>query len=282
MKLLRWGPAGAERPGLLDAQGTVRDLSAVIADLEPSTVTLESLDRLRALDPARLPAVEGSPRLGPPLARVPNFHAIGLNYRKHAAESGVEPPAEPVVFSKATSSLSGPNDPVMIPRGSEKTDWEVELGVVIGKGGSYIAESEALGHVAGYCTVNDVSERSYQLEGTGQWIKGKSAPTFGPLGPWLVTADEIGDPQALGLWLDLNGERKQDGHTSDMIFTVAHIVSYLSRFFRLLPGDVVTTGTPHGVGMGLKPPRYLEPGDRLHLGVERLGEQTQDVVAYSE
>ncbi len=282
MKLLRWGPAGEERPGLLDADGNIRDLTHLLGDLEPGDMVIEVLDSLRALDASRLPLVEGPVRFGSALAHVANFFCVGLNYAKHAAESGVEPPKEPVLFSKASSALSAPNDPVILPKGSLKGDWEVELGVVIGAEASYVSEADALDYVAGYCVINDVSERAYQLESTGQWIKGKSAPTFGPLGPYIVTADEVPDPQNLGLWLDLNGERKQDGHTSDMIFSVAEIISYMSRYMLLQPGDVIATGTPHGVGMGLKPQRFLKAGDEMHLSVEGLGEQRQTVVAHND
>lgn len=282
MKLLRYGERGSEKPGLLDEDGNIRDLSAHIPDLGPETVTPETIDRLRSVDTASLPRVEGSPRIGSCVSRMPNFHAIGQNYAKHAEESGVPAPVEPVLFSKATSSLSGPFDDVVIPKGSLKTDWEVELGVVIGQRCEHVSEAEAPGHIAGYCVINDVSERAFQLESTGQWIKGKSAPTFGPAGPWLVTADEVADPQDLNLWLVLNGERVQDGHTSDMIFPVAEIVSYMSRYMALLPGDVIATGTPQGVGLGMKPPRFLKPGDEMRPGVEGLGEQRQKAVAYGD
>ena len=279
MKLLRFGPEGAERPGLLDADGGVRDLSGRCPDLEGAAVSIEALARLRDIDPASLPLVDTPGRIGACLARVPNFFCIGLNYARHAAETGAEPPKEPIVFSKASSALSGPFDPVIIPRGSEKCDWEVELGVVIGAETLYVDEDAALGHVAGYCTINDVSERAFQTERGGQWIKGKSAPSFGPVGPWLVTADEIPDPQALRLNLDLNGDRVQDSATSDMIFGVAEIVSYMSRFMKLMPGDVIATGTPSGVGMGMKPQRFLAPGDVMELEVEGLGRQRQEVRA---
>lgn len=281
MRLLRWGPQGDERPGLLDAKGGVRDLTHLLGDLEPADMTEEVLESLRALDAERLPPVEGGFRIGACLAHVTNFYCVGLNYAKHAAEAGIEAPKEPILFSKAASALSGPNDAIRLPRGSEKTDWEVELGVVIGRETEYVSEAEALDCVAGYCVVNDVSERAYQLESTGQWIKGKSAPTFGPAGPLLVTRDEVPDPQALGLWLELNGERVQDGNTGDMIFSVAEIIAYMSRFMRLMPGDLIATGTPSGVGMGMKPQRFLKEGDEMRLGVEGLGEQRQGVIAGS-
>lgn len=279
MKLMRVGPAGQEKPAILDAEGRVRDLSAKVGDFEGRGVSRAALDAIRALDIAALPVIEDAVRVGPCLAAVPNFYCIGLNYAKHAAETGSKEPAQPIVFSKASSALSGPFDPVTIPRDSEKADWEVELGVVIGRETLYVSEAEALDHVAGYCVINDVSERAFQIEMGGQWIKGKSAPTFGPVGPWLVTADEVPDPQALALSLDLNGERVQDSDTSDMIFSVRQIVSYMSRFMRLLPGDIIATGTPSGVGMGMKPPRFLKPGDVMELRIEGLGAQRQEVVA---
>lgn len=279
MKLLRYGPVGAEKTGALDAQGQVRDLSVVIPDLAGPAVTVEALSDLRALDLAALPLVEAPGRIGPCLSHVPNFFCVGLNYSKHARESGMDLPAEPILFSKASSALSGPNDPVIIPEGSAKTDWEVELGVVIGRETFGVAQSDALDHVAGYCVINDVSERSFQIERGGQWIKGKSAPSFGPLGPWLVTADEIPDPQALALSLDLNGNRVQDSTTADMIFPVTELISYMSRFMRLMPGDVIATGTPSGVGMGMSPQRFLQAGDVMDLRVEGLGEQRQQAVS---
>ena len=278
MKLLRVGPAGSERPALLDADGAVRDLSGHVPDLEGAGVSLEALDRIRALDPASLPVIGNPGRIGPCLARVPTFLCIGLNYAQHAAETGAEPPKEPIVFSKAASALSGPDDAVVIPRGSVKTDWEAELGVVIGREALYVSETEALSYVAGYCTVNDVSEREFQIERGGTWMKGKSAPSFGPTGPWLVTADEVPDPQDLRVSLTLNGETVQDSNTSDMIFGVAEIVSYLSRFMRLVPGDIIATGTPQGVGMGMKPQRFLKPGDVMEVEVEGLGRQRQEAV----
>ncbi len=279
MKLLRYGPQGAEKPGLLDSDGKIRDLSSVVEDVNGAALSPESLAKLAALDPASLPEADGASRIGPCVAGAGKFIAIGLNYSDHAAESGLEVPPEPVVFMKATSSICGPNDNVEIPRGSEKTDWEVELGVVIGSTAKYVEEADALNHVAGYCVVNDVSERAFQIEHSGQWVKGKSADTFGPIGPWLVTRDEVADPQALSMWLDVNGERQQDGSTSTMVYGVAFIVSYLSRFMTLQPGDIITTGTPPGVGMGQKPPRYLKAGDTVALGVEGLGQQQQHVIA---
>ncbi|CAJ0743951.1 Ureidoglycolate lyase [Ralstonia edaphis] len=282
MKLLRYGPKGQEKPGLLDAQGQVRDLSGVIDDIAGAALLPESLARLRALDISRLPIVDGTPqaglRLGACVGNVGKFICIGLNYSDHAAETGAEVPAEPVVFGKWTSAICGPNDDVEIPRGSVKTDWEVELGVVIGKGGRYISEADALAHVAGYCVINDVSEREYQLERGGTWDKGKGCDTFGPIGPWLVTADEVPNPQALHLWLEVDGHRYQNGSTSTMVFGVAHLVSYLSRFMSLQPGDVISTGTPPGVGLGQKPPVYLRAGQTMRLGIEGLGEQRQRTV----
>lgn len=277
MKLLRYGPRGAERPGTLDASGRIRDLSAHVGDLGGETVALAALDRLRRVDPESLPPVEGEPRIGACVSHAPTFHCVGLNYARHAAETGAKPPAEPILFSKAASALSGPFDPVLRPRDSVKLDYEVELGVVIGARAEYVSEAKALDHVAGYCVINDVSERTFQIERLGQWIKGKSAPTFGPTGPWLVTADEVADPQALGLWLTVNGETRQRSSTADMIFGVAEIVAYMSRFMALVPGDVIATGTPEGVAMGMKPPGWLVPGDVMALGVDGLGEQRQTV-----
>ena len=279
MKLLRYGPEGHEKTGLLDAEGRVRDLSDHLPDLAGEAVSTQSLARIAGLDPESLPLVDEPGRIGSCLSRVPNFFCIGLNYAKHAAETGAQPPKEPIIFNKATSALSGPFDPVIIPRGSEKADWEVELGVVIGREALYVSEADALDHVAGYCTINDVSERAFQIERGGQWIKGKSAPTFGPVGPWLVTADEIADPQSLRVTLDLNGERVQDETTGDMIFTVAQIVSHMSQFMKLVPGDIIATGTPSGVGMGMKPQRFLKPGDVMEIEVEGLGRQRQEAVA---
>ena len=282
MKLLRYGPPGQEKPGLLDGEGTIRDLSGVIADLGAAEIGPEGLAKLAAIDPASLPRVEGSPRLGPPVTGTRKFLAIGLNYADHAAESGMAIPPEPVFFTKAVSCIQGPNDPIMIPRGSKKTDWEVELGVVIGSRASYVEEADALDCVAGYCVINDLSEREYQLERSGTWDKGKGCDTFGPLGPWLVTADEVGDPHDLGMWLEVNGQRVQDGTTQTMVYGVAKLVSYLSEFLTLEPGDVITTGTPPGVGMGQKPePWYLKPGDTVALGIDKLGTQRQQVVAWS-
>ncbi|MGC1902274.1 MAG: fumarylacetoacetate hydrolase family protein [Candidatus Acidiferrum sp.] len=281
MKLLRYGTPGQEKPGLLDKTGQIRDLSAAIPDISGDTITPQSLQRIQSLDPAKLPTVSGSPRFGPCVSRVGKFLCIGLNYSDHAAEAGMKPPAEPVVFMKATSAITGPNDNVVIPRTSVKSDWEVELGVIIGSQTKYVSESEALNHVAGYCVVNDLSERTFQLEGTGQWVKGKSADTFGPIGPWLVTRDEVPDPQNLQMWLKINGHQFQNGNTKTMIFSVAHIVAYLSRFMSLQPGDIISTGTPPGVGMGQKPPKYLQSGDKIELGVQGLGEQAQSVVADS-
>lgn len=280
MKLLRYGPQGQEKPGLLDAQGRLRDLSGQVADLAGEVLGADSLARLRQLDPNSLPLVDGSPRLGPCVGRVGKFICIGLNYADHAAESGLDVPKEPVVFNKWTSAICGPNDAVQIPRDSTKTDWEVELGVVIGKAGRYIDEANALDHVAGYCVVNDVSEREWQIERGGTWDKGKGFDTFGPLGPWLVTADEVADPQNLDLWLEVDGHRYQNGNTRTMIFTVAQIIAYLSRCMSLQPGDVISTGTPPGVGMGVKPQSvYLKPGQEMHLGIQGLGEQHQRTVA---
>ena len=278
MKLLRYGEPGREKPGLLDADGSIRDLSSVIADVAGEALLPESIERLKRLDGTTLPRVEAVARLGPCVGRVGKFICIGLNYSDHAAEAGMAVPAEPILFMKATSAICGPNDNVMIPRGSQKTDWEVELGVVIGTGAKYVAEADALSHVAGYCVVNDLSERAFQLEGTGQWVKGKSADTFGPIGPWLVTTDEIRDPQNLELWLEVDGRSYQRGTTRRMIFSVAYLVSYISRFMSLQPGDVISTGTPPGIGMGQKPSVFLQPGNRVRLGVEGLGQQNQLVV----
>jgi len=281
MKLVRYGNVGEEKPGIVDADDALRDLDGVFGDIAGANLKPEALAELRKINPKHLPLVGGTPRIGACVGRVGKFICIGLNYSDHAAESGMAVPAEPVVFMKATSAICGPYDDVMIPRGSEKTDWEVELGVVIGKEARYVTEQEALSHVAGYCVVNDVSERAFQLEGTGQWVKGKSADTFGPIGPWLVTTDEVPDPQALGLWLEVDGHRYQNGSTATMVFGVAHLISYLSRFMSLQPGDIISTGTPPGVGLGQKPPVYLRPGNVVRLGVERLGEQRQTVVPSS-
>ena len=278
MKLLRYGAPGDEHPGILDADGNIRDLSLEVGDIAGSALLPESLDRLRGLDLTSLPLVDGTPRIGPCVGQVGKFICIGLNYSDHAAESNMPVPKEPIVFMKATSCIVGPNDDVEIPRGSQKTDWEVELGVVIGRAAKYVDEADALDYVAGYCVVHDVSERAFQLEGTGQWVKGKSADTFGPIGPWLVTADEVPDWSALGLWLEVDGKRYQSGSTKTMIFGVPFLVSYLSRFMSLQPGDIITTGTPPGVGLGQKPtPVFLRAGNVIRLGVEGLGEQTQTV-----
>jgi 2-keto-4-pentenoate hydratase/2-oxohepta-3-ene-1,7-dioic acid hydratase in catechol pathway len=263
---------------MLDGQGAIRDLSAILQDLNGDALSPTSLQALRRLDPATLPLVSGEPRLGPCVAAVGKFVCIGLNYSDHAAETGMPVPKEPVLFMKATSSICGPNDAIILPRDAEKTDWEVELGVVIGTETKYVSEAEALSHVAGYCVINDVSERAFQLEGTGQWVKGKSADTFGPIGPWLVTADEVPDPQNLRLWLEVDGHRYQDGSTKTMVFGVAHLVSYVSRFMSLQPGDILSTGTPPGVGHGQKPPRYLKAGNVVRLGIDGLGTQQQTVV----
>ena len=276
MKLLRYGPQGAEKPGLLDDEGQIRDLSGVISDL--SGPALSDMSWTENLDMAALPVVEGKPRLGPCVAGTSKFMCIGLNYADHAAESGMAVPSEPVLFMKANSAICGPSDPIIIPRGSVKTDWEVELGVVIGTPGKYIDEADAIAHVAGYCVVNDVSEREFQLERQGQWSKGKGCDNFGQTGPWLVTADEVSDPQDLSMWLDLNGDRMQDGATRTMVYGVAHLISYLSRFFTLHPGDIISTGTPPGVGMGMTPQRYLTAGDVVELGIEGLGVQRQTCI----
>ena len=281
MKLLRYGPAGFEKPGLLDASGAIRDLSGVIEHVTSEHLSDRALAKLVKIKPESLPKVDGTPRLGVPYLGIGKFIAIGLNYADHAAESNAPIPTEPIVFSKATTCISGPNDDIMLPRDSTKTDWEVELGVVIGTTARYVAKDKALAHVAGYCVINDVSERNFQLERGSQWDKGKGCDTFGPIGPWLVTRDEVTDPQALDMWLDVNGEPMQRGNTRTMIFDVAHLVSYVSQFMTLLPGDIITTGTPPGVGMGKKPPRYLKAGDTVALGIAGLGEQKQRVVAWS-
>jgi len=280
MKLTRYGRAGKEKPALIDHAGKLRDLSEVVADIDADALAPRALARLAKLKPESLPAVRGAPRIGPCLGRVGNFIAVGLNYADHAAESGMAVPKEPVLFTKAPSCIVGPNDDVVIPKGSTKTDWEVELAIVIGSRASYVSEDQALAHVAGYCIGNDVSEREYQHERSGQWVKGKSCPTFGPLGPWLVTPDEIEDVQALNMWLDVNGERMQTGSTATMVFGVKTLVSYISQFMALEPGDVITTGTPPGVGAGKKPPRFLKAGDTMSLGVDGLGQQAQRVVAW--
>ncbi len=277
MKLLRYGPFGQERPGLLDATGTLRDLSGRVGDITPDLLSRSSLSALAAIDPASLPAIEGRPRLGVPVAGIGQVVAAGLNYADHAAESGMAVPDEPVLFLKSVSSLAGADDRVVLPPGSAKADWEVELGVVIGKTARHVAEADAMEHVAGFCVVNDLSERSYQLERGGTWDKGKGCDGFGPVGPWLVTADEVADPQALELWLDLNGEAMQRGSTRTMVFGVAVLVAYISRFITLRPGDLVITGTPPGVGMGRKPQRFLRAGDVMELGITGLGRQRQEV-----
>ena len=278
MKLVRYGPAGGEKPGMIDAEGGLRDLSSALDDIDGAALAPASLARLAAIDPATLPAVGGAPRLGVPLTGIGKIVGIGLNYADHAAESGLPVPDEPILFAKQTTALSGPYDPVMIPRGGREVDWEAELAVVIGSTARYVDEGDALAHAAGYCVCNDVSERLFQMRRGGDWQKGKSCDTFAPLGPWLVTTDEVDDPQALRVWLDVNGERMQDGTTARMIFGVAHLISYVSGFMSLVPGDVITTGTPPGVGAGRRPPRFLEAGDVMTLGVEGLGEQRQEVV----
>jgi 2,4-diketo-3-deoxy-L-fuconate hydrolase len=279
MKLVRYGKLGEEKPGLIDVGGKIRDLSAHVAELSGDNLSPDTLGRLGRLDPNTLPAISGNPRLGSCVPKPGNFIAVGLNYADHAAESGMAVPKEPVLFNKAPSCVVGPNDEVVIPRGSVKTDWEVELAIVIGRPASYVSEADALSHVAGFCVCNDVSERTYQLEGTGQWMKGKGCPTFGPLGPWLVTPDEVGDVQNLSMWLDVNGKRMQTGSTKTMVFGAAFIVAYISRFMLLEPGDVITTGTPPGVGSGMKPPVFLKAGDVMTLGIEKLGDQKQTTIA---
>src|SRR5216684_4030252 len=281
MKLLRYGPAGQEKPGLLDRDGKVRDLSGMVRDIDGEALAPASLDRLRRTDATTLPLVPGTPRLGPCVARVSKIVAIGLNYRARAAETGAAIPKEPIFFMKATSCICGPDDDVIIPKGSQKTDWEVELGIVIASVARYVTVQDARKHIAGYCVVNDVSEREFQIERGGQWTKGKSADTFGPMGPWVVTADEVPDPGKLGLWTEVNGKRVQNSNTSDLIFGIDEIVSYVSQFMTLLPGDVIPTGTPSGVGLGMKPPQFLKPGDRMRLSVEGLGEQNQRLVAFA-
>jgi 2-keto-4-pentenoate hydratase/2-oxohepta-3-ene-1,7-dioic acid hydratase in catechol pathway len=282
MKLVRYGKSGKEKPGLVDGAGKLRDLSDIVADIDADSISPKVLARLAKIKPEALPAVRGKPRLGPCVAGVGNFIAVGLNYADHAAETGAAIPKEPILFNKAPSCIVGPYDDVVIPKSSVKTDWEVELAIVIGARASYVAENEALKHVAGYCLCHDVSEREFQIERSGQWMKGKGCPTFGPLGPWLVTADEIADVQKLDMWLDVNGERMQKGSTATMIFNVQKLVSYISHFMILEPGDVITTGTPPGVGMGMKPPRYLKAGDTVSLGIEGLGQQAQRIVAWKK
>ncbi|MGH9308192.1 MAG: fumarylacetoacetate hydrolase family protein [Vicinamibacterales bacterium] len=279
MKLLRYGAPGEEKPGVLDSQERIRDLSGVISDVAGDALLPHSFERIRQIDPETLPRVAGTPRIGPCVGSVGKFICVGLNYSDHAAESGMKVPAEPIIFMKATSSIVGPNDDVVIPRGAMKTDWEVELGVVIGRTAKYVDEKDAMAHVAGFCVVHDVSERTFQLEGTGQWVKGKSADSFGPIGPWLATQDEVADCHELDLWLEVDGNRYQNGNTRTMVFNVPYLVSYLSRFMSLRPGDIISTGTPPGVGHGMKPPVYLREGNVVRLGVERLGEQQQRVVA---
>lgn len=281
MKLLRYGVKGSERPAILDNDGVLRDLSGVVPDIAGTALLPASLSSLRQIDLTTLPVVAGKQRIGPCVGAVGKFICVGLNYSDHAAESNMPLPKEPIIFMKATSAICGPNDDVMIPRDSLKTDWEVELGVVIGTEAKYVTESDALSHVAGYCVVNDLSERAFQLEGTGQWVKGKSADTFGPIGPWLVTADEVPDPQNLHLWLEVDGHRYQDGSTQTMVFGVAHLVSYLSRFMSLQPGDIISTGTPPGVAFGMKQPKYLRAGNTMKLGIDGLGEQIQTVLAFN-
>jgi 2-keto-4-pentenoate hydratase/2-oxohepta-3-ene-1,7-dioic acid hydratase in catechol pathway len=282
MKLVRYGRPGQEKPGVIDHEGKLRDLSGIIDDIGPAQLSDKTLAKLAKLKPAKLPAVRGKPRFGTPVSGVGKFIGIGLNYSDHAAESGMPIPAEPIVFMKAITSLSGPDDDVMLPKDFSKADWEVELGVVIGTKAQYVSANSALDYVAGYCLINDVSERAFQLERGPQWDKGKGCDTFGPVGPWLVTKDEIPNPQRLGMWLDINGERRQTGNTRTMIFSVAKIVSYLSRFMTLMPGDIIATGTPPGVGMGMKPQQFLAPGDEMHLSIEGLGEQRQKVVRYKK
>ena len=280
MKLLRYGNPGQEKPGMLDQNGTIRDLSNIVEDIAGDVLLPEGLEKLKNLDPGSLPTIEGSPRMGACVSGIGKFICIGLNYSDHAEETGAKVPPEPIIFSKATSAVCGPNDDIIIPRNSVKTDWEVELGVVIGKPAKYVEESSALDHVAGYCVINDVSEREFQSERQGQWVKGKSCDSFGPTGPWLVTPDEAGDPQNLKLWLDVDGKRYQDGSTKTMVYGVAFLIHYLSQFFTLHPGDVISTGTPPGVGLGQKPdPVFLRPGQTIRLGVEGLGIQTQKTIA---
>lgn len=280
MKLLRYGPPGQEKPGLLDASGAIRDLSTVVPDIAGATLSPSGLAKLKSLDPMALPVVSGNPRIGPCVGHVGKFICIGLNYSDHAAETGATVPPEPIIFMKATSAITGPNDDVIIPKNSQKTDWEVELGVVIGSVARYVSEADAMKHVAGYCLINDVSERAFQIERHGQWTKGKSADSFGPIGPWLVTANEVPDPQNLSMFCDINGKRFQDGSTKTMVYGVRYLISYLSQFMSLQPGDIISTGTPPGVGMGQKPPLYLKDGDKIHLGIQGLGEQHQTARNY--
>ena len=282
MKLLRYGPKGEERPGLLDAAGRIRDLSDRLPDITPETLVSDRLARLSGMDPEEFPAVGGSPRLAAPVAGVGQIVAIGLNYADHAAEAGMALPEEPIIFTKAITSLSGPTDPVVLPKGSEKGDWEAELAVVIGKRAQYVEEADALSHIAGYAVLNDVSERAFQLETTGQWVKGKSFDTFAPFGPWLVTPDEVPDPQNLRIWCEVSGQMMQDGNTKTMVFNVFNLVSVVSQYMTLMPGDIIATGTPPGVGLGMKPPRFLKPGDVMRVGIEGLGEQKTEVKAWPE
>jgi len=279
MKLLRHGPAGAERPGMLHSDGTIRDLTGIVPDIAGGVLSDVGLSALRGLDVENLPVVQADTRLGPCVSGTTKFICIGLNYADHAAESGMAVPPEPVIFMKANSSICGPNDPILMPRGSEKTDWEVELAVIIGTRAKYVSEADAMSHVAGYAVTNDVSERAFQMERAGQWTKGKSCDNFGQLGPWLVTRDEVADPQNLPMWLTVNGKMMQNGSTKTMVYGVAHLVSYLSQFMTLHPGDVISTGTPPGVGLGMKPPQYLKVGDVVELGIAGLGQQRQDVIA---
>lgn len=282
MKLLRFGPKGEERPGLLDAAGRIRDLSDRLPDITPETLVSDRLARLSGMDPEEFPAVGGSPRLGAPVAGVGKIVAIGLNYADHAAEAGMALPEEPIIFTKAITSLSGPTDPVVLPKGSQKGDWEAELAVVIGKRAQYVEEADAAGYIAGYAVLNDVSERAFQLETTGQWVKGKSFDTFAPFGPWLVTPDEVPDPQNLKIWCEVSGQMMQDGNTKTMVFNVFNLVSVVSRYMTLMPGDIIATGTPPGVGLGMKPPRFLKAGDVMRVGIEGLGEQKTEVKAWPE
>ncbi|MCF3629323.1 fumarylacetoacetate hydrolase family protein [Thalassospiraceae bacterium LMO-SO8] len=282
MKLLRYGPKGEERPGLLDAAGRIRDLSDRLPDITPETLVSDRLARLSAMDPEEFPAVGGSPRLGAPVAGVGKIVAIGLNYADHAAEAGMALPEEPIIFTKAITSLSGPTDPVVLPKGSQKGDWEAELAVVIGKRAQYVEEADAAEYIAGYAVLNDVSERAFQLETTGQWVKGKSFDTFAPFGPWLVTPDEVPDPQNLRIWCEVSGQMMQDGNTKTMVFNVFNLVSVVSRYMTLMPGDIIATGTPPGVGLGMKPPRFLKAGDVMRVGIEGLGEQKTEVKAWPE
>jgi len=280
MKLVRFGKSGAEKPGIVDADGIVRDLSAHVTDFAGAALNPRNLAKLKKIDPKSLPAVRKGTRLGSCVARPGNFIAVGLNFADHAAETGAAIPAEPILFNKAPNCVQGPDDTIVIPKGSKKTDWEVELAVVIGRTALHVEEKDALGYIAGYCICNDISEREFQAERGGQWMKGKSAPTFGPIGPWLVTPDEIKDPQDLAMWLELNGKKVQNGSSKTMIFGVAHLIAYISRFMQLDPGDVITTGTPPGVGLGMKPPKFLKAGDTMRVGIAGLGEQTQKVVAF--